>query len=74
MLRHVAGQRVSQTSLRQQDRAAEANETCGLSAQFRHAVIGRLCPFDCGNTSIEEALSGFRERQSPRRALKETDT
>ena len=69
MYRHVAGKCMSQTPLRQQDRAAEANEPCRFPAQFRHAVICRLCSFDRRNTSLKKALAGFCESQSPGGAL-----
>ena len=69
MYRHVAGKCMSQTPLRQQDRAAEANEPCRFPAQFRHAVIGRLCAIDRRDTSLEEALSGFCQSEGPRSAL-----
>jgi len=65
MDRHVAGEGMSQTPLRQQDRAAEANEPCRFPAQFRHAVIGRLRSLDRRNTSLKKALTSFCESQSP---------
>jgi hypothetical protein len=43
--------------LRQQDRAAEANEACRFPAQFRHAIIGRLSSLKRCYTSFREALS-----------------
>ena len=57
MHRHVAGKCVSETPLRQECRAAEANESCWLSAQFRHAVEGGLRPFDRSDTPFKEALA-----------------
>jgi hypothetical protein len=50
---------MSQTPLRQQYRAAEANESRRFPAQFRHAIVGRLRSFDRRDTSLKEALSGF---------------
>jgi hypothetical protein len=69
MRRHISGEYMSQTPLRQQDRAANANEPCRFPAQFRHAVKSRLCALDRRYTSFEEALSSFCERQSPSSAL-----
>ena len=57
--RHIAGEYMSQTPLSQQYRAAKANESRRLPAQFRHAVVGRLSSFDGGYASLEEALSSF---------------
>ena len=60
---------MSQTPLRQQHGTAEANEPRRFPAQFRHAVICRLCSLDRRNTSLKEALAGFCESQSPSGAL-----
>jgi hypothetical protein len=59
MHRHIAGECMSQTPLSQQYRAAETNESRRFLAQFRHAVIGRLCSFNGRYTPLKEALSGF---------------
>ena len=69
MYRHVAGECMSQAPLRQQDGAAQANESRRFPAQFRHTVIGRLCSFDCRDASFKEALAGFGQRQGPSGAL-----
>src|SRR6516225_4348169 len=69
MFRHITGECMSQTPLRQQDWTAEANDPCGFAAQFGHAVIGRLRSFDSRYASLEEPLPGFRESQSPSSAL-----
>src|SRR5437867_2134953 len=74
MHRHIAGKQVSETPLRQQYRAAEPNESRRFPAQFRNAIEGRLCSFDCRDTSLKEALSGFSQSQSTGGALEQTDT
>src|SRR4029077_9409444 len=73
MRRHVAGECMSQAPLRQENRAAEANESRRFPAQFRHAVVSRLCSFDRRYTSLKEALSGFCQRQSSSGALEQTN-
>jgi hypothetical protein len=60
--------------LRQECRAAEANESRRFPAQFGHAVEGGLRPFDRGDRSFKEALARVSQSQGPRRALKQTDT
>ena len=55
---------MSQTPLRQQDRAAEADEPCRFPAQFRHAIICRLCFLDRRDASLKEPLSGFCESRA----------
>jgi hypothetical protein len=47
---------MSQTPLRHQDRAADANEPCRFPAQFHHAVKDRLCSLDRRYTSCKGAL------------------
>ena len=65
---------MSQTPLCQEDWAAEPNEPCRFSTQFRHAVECRLRSFNRRYTSFKEALSGFRKSQSPSGALQQTYT
>src|SRR5262249_47900010 len=54
---HIAGERMSQTPLRQQDWAAEPNEPRRLPSQFGDGVIRRLRSLDRCYTSFKEALS-----------------
>src|SRR5258706_6391255 len=74
MHRHVAGKYVSQTPLRQQGRAAQANESGRFPAQLRHTIEGRLSAFDCSHTSFKEVLAGFSHSQGTSGALEQADT
>ena len=59
---HVARECMSEAPLRQQDGAAQPNESGRFPAQFRHTVEGRLCAF---NVSDQASMISSLERGEP---------
>ena len=64
MFRHIAGECMSQTPLRQEDWTAEPDEPRRFPTQFCDAIICCLRSLDSRDTSFKEALPGFCESQS----------